>query len=99
MFDQGTCTLCGICLVECPCTEISARKLLPAIGAEVVEMKHNRQESYCCRAKDPTFSEKYDSVKVSEAEEQGADAIAVACAGCMRISKKKPLNGISEPST
>lgn len=68
------------------------RKLLEIMGAEVVEMKHNRKRSICCGvpliAKNPALSEKMVEDRVAEAKESGAQVIAVGCTGCFALAQK-----------
>ena len=71
----------------------SPREFLELIGAEVVEMEHNRGNSLCCGFPPnpkvpPPLSEKIAERRVSEAIEQGAEAIAVNCVGCLNLSPK-----------
>ncbi|WXG41762.1 MAG: (Fe-S)-binding protein [Candidatus Freyarchaeum deiterrae] len=65
----------------------SPRELLEIMGAEVVEMKHNRKKSLCCGApvsfKNREAAERIANKRVSEAEEAGADAMAFICTGCV----------------
>ncbi len=64
------------------------RKLLQLMGAEIAEMKHNRQKSLCCgtplviSGKNPQLASKIAEKRVSEAREIGAEAIVVSCTGC-----------------
>jgi Fe-S oxidoreductase len=65
----------------------SPRELLEIMGAEVVEMKHNREKSLCCGApvsfRNRELAERISNKRVSEAQEAGADAIAFICTGCV----------------
>ena len=65
----------------------SPRELLEIMGAEVVEMRHNREESICCGApvsfRNRELAERIANMRVSEAEEAGAEAIAFICTGCV----------------
>lgn len=77
----------------------SPREFLEIIGAEVVEMEHNRENSLCCGFPPtprvpPPLSEKIAERRVSEAIEQGAEAIAVNCVGCLNLSPKAAEMGI-----
>jgi Fe-S oxidoreductase len=69
------------------------RELLEIMGAEVVEMKHNREKSLCCSAPVSTrngeLAAKIADKRISEAEEMNADAIAFACTGCVFALSKK----------
>jgi Fe-S oxidoreductase len=64
------------------------RKLLHLMGADLVEMKHNREESLCCgnplvvSGKNPQLGSKIAEKRVFEAQEIGAEAIIVSCTGC-----------------
>lgn len=64
----------------------SPRLLLDAMGAEMVEMKHNKQNSLCCgsplRFRNPVLANDIVEKRVIEAKESGADTIAVRCTGC-----------------
>ncbi|MEM2983693.1 MAG: (Fe-S)-binding protein [Candidatus Jordarchaeaceae archaeon] len=65
----------------------SPRELLEILGAEVVEMKHNREKSLCCGApvsfRNRELAEKIANMRVSEAGEVGAEALAFVCTGCV----------------
>lgn len=73
----------------------SPRELLEIMGAEVVEMKHNREKSLCCGApvsvKNRELAERIANKRVSEAEEAGAEAIAFICTGCVFALSKTAL--------
>ncbi len=64
------------------------RKLLKAIpGLKFVEMKHNRDKVLCCGGagtlvKNPKVAHDIGLRKLKEAEEAGADAVAMACPCC-----------------
>ena len=69
------------------------RELLKILGAEVVEMKHNRQYSICCGNPpspnlQPQVSKKVNAERVAEAAVQDVEAIAVNCTGCLGLSRK-----------
>ena len=68
------------------------RKLLQSIGAEVVEMKHNRNKSICCgaplRTRNPAAANMTAEKRIKEAVDTGAEAIAVACNGCFALAEK-----------
>lgn len=70
----------------------SPRELLEIMGAEVVEMKHNREKSLCCGApvsfRNRELAERISNKRVSEAKEAGADAIAFICTGCVFAMSK-----------
>jgi Fe-S oxidoreductase len=77
----------------------SPREFLQTIGAEIVEMEHNRENSLCCGfPRNPniphSLSEQIAARRVSEAKEQGAEAIAVTCVGCLNISPKAAEMGL-----
>jgi Fe-S oxidoreductase len=68
------------------------REFLEIIGAEVLEMKHNKQSSLCCGAPvaaiNRPLAKKIAKMKISEVEETGANAIAHICTGCLfRLSR------------
>lgn len=67
----------------------SARRLLQATGAKVVEMKHNRDKTICCGTpligrNSPLVAQVTDE-RAREAATRGADTIAVGCAGCFTL--------------
>jgi Fe-S oxidoreductase len=68
------------------------RRLLELMGAEVVEMTHNRRESMCCGAplsgRNPRLASALAGKRVSEAKETGAEAIVVNCTGCFALLGK-----------
>ena len=77
----------------------SPREFLQTLGVEVVEMEHNRENSLCCGFPrnpniPPPLSEQVAARRVSEAKQQGAEAIAVTCVGCLNISPKAAEMGI-----
>jgi Fe-S oxidoreductase len=63
------------------------REFLEIIGAEVVEMKHNKEKSLCCGAPvavtNRPLGKKIAKMKVSEVKNIGAEAIAYICTGCL----------------
>jgi len=67
------------------------RKILETLGAEIVEMKHNKENAPCCGI--AAFAINQDPMDVidaaektfKEAEESGADALVVNCGGCLGI--------------
>jgi Fe-S oxidoreductase len=74
------------------------RRLLKIMGAEVVEMKHNRKESLCCGSplsgRNPQLATKIAEKRVLEAKETGADTIVVSCTGCFALSEKASAQGL-----
>jgi len=68
------------------------RKLLEAMGAEILEMKHNRKESMCCGApltvRNPQLADSIAEKRVLEAKETGAQAIVISCTGCFALAGK-----------
>jgi len=68
------------------------RKLIELLGAQVVEMKHNRKKSWCCGAPlsvvNPIAAGRIAEKRVAEAVAAGAEAIAVSCSGCFALNKK-----------
>jgi len=74
------------------------RELLKQMGAEVVEMKHNRRESMCCgtplSGRNPKLASDLAEKRVLEAKETGADAIIVSCTGCFNLSEKAEAHGL-----
>lgn len=74
------------------------RKLLQAIGAQPVEMKHNRSKSMCCGAplasKNPKRSAAVAEKRVLEAKATGAQSIVVSCSGCFALSGKAKKHGM-----
>ena len=71
------------------------RKLLQCMGGEVVEMKHNRQESLCCgtpliiSGRNPQLAAEVVDRRVAEARAIGAEVIAVSCTGCFSALVEK----------
>ncbi|MFX1256686.1 MAG: (Fe-S)-binding protein [Promethearchaeota archaeon] len=68
------------------------REFLEIVGAEVVEMKHNKEKSLCCgapiAATNRALGKKIAKMRISEAKNVGADAIASICIGCLsRLSR------------
>lgn len=73
----------------------AAREILSETGAEVVELPHIRNDSYCCgfgrgaadisKAKIPFEIMKGAMRKLKEAEAVGADGIVTYCTGCMYL--------------
>jgi Fe-S oxidoreductase len=67
------------------------RKILKTLGAEIVEMKHNRENAPCCGIAAFAIDQNpIDVINVAvktfnEAEETGADALVVNCGGCLVI--------------
>lgn len=63
------------------------REFLEIIGAEVVEMKHNKEKSLCCGAplsiSNRTLGSNIAKQRISEAEHANAEAIAHICTGCL----------------
>jgi len=68
------------------------REFLEIIGAEVVEMKHNKEKSLCCGAPvaaiNRVLGKKIAKMRITEAKNVGADYIASICTGCLsRLSR------------
>jgi Fe-S oxidoreductase len=77
----------------------SPREFLTILGAEIVEMEHNRENSLCCGFPrnpniPPPLSEQIAARRVSEAKDQGVEAIVVNCVGCLNLSPKAAEMGI-----
>ncbi|MDX1799074.1 MAG: (Fe-S)-binding protein [Candidatus Lokiarchaeia archaeon] len=78
----------------------SPREFLEIIGAEVVEMKHNREKSLCCGAplmiSNRSLATKIANERILEAELINADIIAHICTGCLarlsRVATEKNIN-------
>ncbi|MBU4316250.1 MAG: (Fe-S)-binding protein [Proteobacteria bacterium] len=74
------------------------RKLLEIMGAEVVEMKHNRKKSICCgspiASRNPAAADRVVEKRIAEAKEAGAEMIAVSCSGCFALNKKAAEHNI-----
>ena len=74
------------------------RAFLEIIGAEVVEMKHNKKKSLCCGApftltnRNLSLGNEAAKKRVSEAEEVNADIIAHICTGCLYQLAKPALD-------
>ncbi|MFX1554769.1 MAG: (Fe-S)-binding protein [Promethearchaeota archaeon] len=73
----------------------SPREFLEIIGAEVVEMKHNREKSLCCGApliiRNRSLARKIAKERISEAESVNVDVIAHICTGCLTTLSKYAL--------
>ncbi len=65
----------------------SPREFLEILGAEVVEMKHNKETSMCCGApltvSNRPLATKIAKERINEAESANADIIAHICTGCL----------------
>lgn len=76
----------------------SPRKLLRAMGAQVVEMKHNRQKSMCCgtplAARNSRSASAIAEKRVLEAKATGAQALVVSCTGCFSLAGKAAKHGL-----
>ena len=63
------------------------REFLEIIGAEVVEMKHNKEKSLCCgapvAASNRALGRKIAKTRIAEAKNVDADSIAFICTGCL----------------
>ena len=74
------------------------RKLLDLMGAEVVEMKHNRRKSMCCGAplagRDPQLAARVAEKRVAEAKETGAEILVIGCTGCFALSEQATSQGL-----
>jgi Fe-S oxidoreductase len=70
----------------------SPREFLEIIGAEVVEMKSNKEKSLCCGApliiSNRSLATKMAKERISEAESVNADVIAHICTGCLTTLSK-----------
>ena len=70
------------------------REVLSALeGVDLVEMKRNRENSFCCGARAlgeyiPGLSEDTAKERIREFEETGADLLITACAYCKEIFRK-----------
>ena len=68
------------------------REFLEIIGAEVVEMKHNKEHSLCCGAPlsigNPSLAANIAKERVSEAGEVSAEIITHICTGCLTTLSK-----------
>ncbi len=77
----------------------SPRRLLRAMGAEVVEMKHNRQRSICCATpllgRNSPLAAKVAEKRVLEAKAAGAQILAVSCTGCFNLSEYASRHGLA----
>ncbi len=74
------------------------RRLLRAIGMEVVEMKHNREKSICCGTPllgiNSKLAASIAEKRVTEAKAAGAETLAVGCTGCFAISEPAAKQGL-----
>jgi Fe-S oxidoreductase len=68
------------------------REFLEIIGAEVVEMNHNKDTSLCCGAplsiSNRPLATSIAKKRISEAEEANAEVIAHICTGCLTTLSK-----------
>ncbi|MFX0030304.1 MAG: (Fe-S)-binding protein, partial [Candidatus Hermodarchaeota archaeon] len=71
------------------------REFLEIIGAEVVEMKHNKESSLCCGSplaiQNRSLASEFGKKRIAEAESVNADIIAHICTGC--------YSALSDPAT
>jgi len=63
------------------------RDVLSFLGVELIEMKRNRENTYCCGAGGksqsfPNFSDSVAAERIKEFEETGADVLITACPYC-----------------
>jgi heterodisulfide reductase subunit D len=71
------------------------RKILSALdGVELVEMKRNRENSFCCGARSvgnyfPNFPAENARKRIQEFKDTGADLLVTACGCCQEIFKKE----------
>jgi Fe-S oxidoreductase len=76
----------------------SPRELLEILGAEVVDMKHNRKKTLCCGSPASEISEEFfksvSSMRITEVQEIDAEKIAVSCTGCLALGKPSREIGI-----
>lgn len=81
-----------------PRLHASPRKLLQAMGAEVVEMNHNREKTMCCGTplvgRNSQLAASIAEKRVLEAKATGAQAIVVGCTGCFALSKPAAKQGL-----
>ncbi len=65
------------------------RFVLEQVGADLVEMEHSRNKSFCCGAggaqiwKEEEGDKRINLTRFAEAQETGAETVAVACPFCM----------------
>ncbi len=65
------------------------RFVLEQVGADLVEMEHTRNKSFCCGAggaqiwKEEEGDQRINLTRFAEAQETGAETVAVACPFCM----------------
>ena len=65
------------------------RFVLEQVGADLVEMEHTRNKSFCCGAggaqiwKEEEGDKRINLTRFAEAQETGAETVAVACPFCM----------------
>ena len=62
-------------------------------GVELVEMKRNRENSFCCSARSagnyfPNFTEENARQRIREFAETGADLLVTCCAYCQEVFQK-----------
>ncbi|MGR6836378.1 (Fe-S)-binding protein [Syntrophomonas erecta] len=68
------------------------REIIRSIpGVQLVELKHNREESLCCggggnlQSADPKLAEQITAIRVKEIEESGASIVVSACQQCEQM--------------
>ncbi|MFO7568848.1 MAG: (Fe-S)-binding protein [Smithellaceae bacterium] len=81
-----------------PQTYETPRRLLRAMGMEVVEMKHNREKSTCCGTpllgRNSPLAANIAEKRVMEAKATGANALVVGCSGCFALSGPAAKQGL-----
>jgi heterodisulfide reductase subunit D len=72
------------------------REVLSSLdGVELVEMKRNRENSFCCGARAvgnyfPNFVEENAGKRIKEFDETGADLLVTCCPYCQEVFQKVP---------
>lgn len=74
------------------------RRLLCAMGAEIVEMAHNRAKALCCATplvgRNSPLASSIAEKRVLEAKSTGAEALVVGCTGCLGLSSPAAKSGL-----
>jgi Fe-S oxidoreductase len=77
----------------------SPRRLLRAMGADVVELEHNRRQSICCGTpllgRNSPLAATSAEKRVLEAKAAGARILAVSCTGCFNLSQPVLRHGLT----
>lgn len=74
------------------------RRLLTLLGAEVVEMKHNKTKTMCCGAplavRNPALVAEVTEKRALEAKATEAEMMVVGCTGCFNLAPRVEAHGM-----